>query len=276
MMHERVITFGGVSGILTIAAEPRPVGVVFVNAGIVPRIGPHRLHVTLARAAAAMGVCAMRIDLRGLGESPPPPGNVDHEHAATEDIVAAADAFTRFVPDTDSVIIAGMCSGADHALRTQGLITSLAGLYLLDPYAYGSATARRDVLLAKVRDSSRWIRAVERLTRRPVPADETRPVDAFDNDRVAPPAAQFAQSLADAVSRGAHVHLRYTEFVQETLRRPAHFYAAFPSVDFGPRLSVEVDLRSDHTHTTMVAQRRLVHSFERFLVRAAGPGPASI
>ena len=37
-------------------AQSSGIGVIFFNAGVVHRIGPHRIHVRLARALAAKGI----------------------------------------------------------------------------------------------------------------------------------------------------------------------------------------------------------------------------
>ena len=64
---ERTIRFGSgerLLGIVTPAPQPlagAPVCLLF-NAGVVHRIGPHRLNVKLARALAARGFTALRMD----------------------------------------------------------------------------------------------------------------------------------------------------------------------------------------------------------------------
>ena len=45
------------------------VGVLFVNAGVIHRIGPHRIHVKIGRVLAQDGVPSLRLDLTGLGDS---------------------------------------------------------------------------------------------------------------------------------------------------------------------------------------------------------------
>ena len=50
-------------------ARDRP-AVIILNAGVLHRVGPHRLHVALARRLAARGLPALRIDLAGVGDSP--------------------------------------------------------------------------------------------------------------------------------------------------------------------------------------------------------------
>src|SRR4249920_1391880 len=47
---------------------PRP-SFVILNAGVLHRVGPHRLHVVLARRIAAAGMAGLRLDLGGIGDS---------------------------------------------------------------------------------------------------------------------------------------------------------------------------------------------------------------
>ena len=46
---------------------------VFLSAGLLHRVGPHGLHVRLARELAQMGFSSLRVDLAGTGDSPPQP-----------------------------------------------------------------------------------------------------------------------------------------------------------------------------------------------------------
>src|SRR5262249_27402146 len=48
--------------------------VLFLNAGAVHRVGPNRMYVDLARSWAEHGLTSLRLDLSGLGDSPPAPG----------------------------------------------------------------------------------------------------------------------------------------------------------------------------------------------------------
>src|SRR5215475_3162536 len=53
---------------LTSTGSPAP-GVIILNAGVLHRVGPHRLHVLLARRLAASGFTGLRLDLGGIGDS---------------------------------------------------------------------------------------------------------------------------------------------------------------------------------------------------------------
>ena len=50
------------------AGSPRCVAVL-TNSGVIPRSGPHRMNVHLARRFAEMGIPSIRFDMSGLGDS---------------------------------------------------------------------------------------------------------------------------------------------------------------------------------------------------------------
>ena len=56
-------------GILTHPEAASSTAVTILNAGVLHRIGPHRLHVLLARRLAELGFHALRLDLGGIGDS---------------------------------------------------------------------------------------------------------------------------------------------------------------------------------------------------------------
>src|SRR5262245_18911200 len=72
VLRDEVVRFGSVEelvGILSHPAAPAQTAVLLLNAGVLHRIGPHRLHVTLARRLAELGFPALRLDLGGIGDS---------------------------------------------------------------------------------------------------------------------------------------------------------------------------------------------------------------
>jgi pimeloyl-ACP methyl ester carboxylesterase len=98
-------------------AEPLR-GVILLNAGAVPRVGPNRLHVPLARRLAARGDLVLRLDLSGIGDSPARPGadeNVVYSDHAIRDVGIAVDWVRR--QGAREVAVVGLCSGAYHAFK---------------------------------------------------------------------------------------------------------------------------------------------------------------
>src|SRR5689334_21003043 len=113
---ERARRFGDEQTLVGIVTEP-PAGVlpraavVLLNAGVVHRVGPNRMHVEIARGLAALGLVVVRVDLSGLGDSESRRDSTPFERAAvleTQGVMSALAAqygVSRFVT-------AGLCSGA--------------------------------------------------------------------------------------------------------------------------------------------------------------------
>jgi pimeloyl-ACP methyl ester carboxylesterase len=127
---------GRLFGILTVPEGPshnasdKPV-FVFLSSGLLHRIGPRRLYVRLARELAELGFSSLRVDLAGRGDSSPSPGLSDEQSTVEdyEEIVSALE--SRLGPVR--LILGGLCSAADDALRLAPANPRVVGLLLLDP-----------------------------------------------------------------------------------------------------------------------------------------------
>jgi pimeloyl-ACP methyl ester carboxylesterase len=124
--REHPVIFGA-NGLFGILCEPRgrlafgPVMLITNTAGSVHH-GDSRLSVRIAREMARRGIASMRIDARGIGDSPPrtaqgPLDLVPSIHASTtiEDVATAAAWLKR--KGYHTVISFGICSGAYSALH---------------------------------------------------------------------------------------------------------------------------------------------------------------
>jgi pimeloyl-ACP methyl ester carboxylesterase len=120
-MVERVCNFGpdgSIHGILTLPASSdavpgAPIALI-LNAGIVHRIGPFRLHVDIARLLASKGFSTLRMDLSGLGNSAPRKGKFESEQRSQLDVSDAMDYLKR-EEGIDKFVLLGLCSGAYNA-----------------------------------------------------------------------------------------------------------------------------------------------------------------
>jgi predicted alpha/beta hydrolase len=93
--------------------------VLFVNAGSNPRMGWARMNVEFARALAQDGITSMRMDVAGLGDSPPVAGRrsqVMYDDAPRRDVGSAVDAL--LAEGFSRITIVGLCSGAHLAFHT--------------------------------------------------------------------------------------------------------------------------------------------------------------
>ena len=113
-----------------------------------------RMYVSLARYWAGCGYVVLRMDLAGLGDSSTRPGRPDNEvfpPAAIDDIRDAA----KFVRDhyrAGDVTVAGLCSGAYHALQAAANAVPLNRILLVNPetFSWRQGTALEDIQVTEV------------------------------------------------------------------------------------------------------------------------------
>jgi hypothetical protein len=127
-------------GILTQPAvgEVRRRAVVLLNAGADHHIGASRLYVSMARRWAQHGYVVLRMDLGGLGDSGTRPGRINDDvfpPEALDDIRAAID-FLRGNYGIRDITLAGLCSGAYHALRAAVAGLPVNRILMVNPQNY--------------------------------------------------------------------------------------------------------------------------------------------
>lgn len=137
MIEEAPIDLGhGLTGVLTRPARPtqRPLWIL-LNAGFIPRTGPFRMHVDLARGLAADGFPVLRVDQPGVGDAPPKRG---------DDVAVIARGFDRLAAllGANRFVVGGLCSAADQGWKVALADERVCGVLLLDPYAHRGAWFR--------------------------------------------------------------------------------------------------------------------------------------
>jgi alpha-beta hydrolase superfamily lysophospholipase len=143
---EEAVRFGRPTPLFGIITTPAPFtagqrstkAVLLLNAGAVHRIGPNRLYVALARHLARHGYTVLRMDVAGIGDSPPradAPENVVYSRHALEDVRLALD-YLRLHWDVTEVYAAGLCSGAYNAFKAAVANLPLTGAILINPLTF--------------------------------------------------------------------------------------------------------------------------------------------
>jgi predicted alpha/beta hydrolase len=157
---------GRLFGVLTRPAAgggPGRPAIILANAGAVHHIGPNRLHVTMARVWAKLGFPVLRLDLGGLGDSPPAPGSSENETysaRAVADIGEAVEALgsSREVK-ANGVVVAGLCAGAHAAFHAALQLQGIVGVLLVNPIVlYWTPDASLDVSPWMTRHRVKWYR----------------------------------------------------------------------------------------------------------------------
>lgn len=272
-MMERVVQFGparGLVGIRTLAAaaEDRPGGRptwIFPNAGIVHRVGPHRLTVSLARRMARTGFPALRFDLSGVGDSVPRRAT-SFQQAAIQDLRDAMDHLEQ-TTQANRFVLCGLCSGADHSVRAALTDPRVIGMALLDPYVYRTPGFYVRRLLRQVTSASSWRTLAKQMRRSLGPSagaagpgvacsaelEGGRPTPMYV--RPTPERRAFAGDLRTVLDRGGKILVVYSSLEDYTYAE--QFQEAFAPFGLSGRVTSEFMPESNHTHTELAQQRRL-------------------
>ncbi len=134
--------------------ESRRRGVILLNAAADYHIGAGRMYVSLARGWARRGYCVLRLDFAGVGDSAARPGHPDDAvfpAEALQDIRAAIDYF-RIRHGIGDVTLAGLCSGAYHALRAAVAELPVSRILMVNPlnFFWKKGMALSELQLAEV------------------------------------------------------------------------------------------------------------------------------
>ena len=133
--QERPVEFGaGLRGVLcTPEGLASRRAVVLANTGGDPRPGVGRFAVQASRALARRGVGALRFDFAGIGDSAFQGAWRSHVYLTprAEDFAAAIELLDR--NGYDEPLLAGVCSGAYHALHAALADERIAGVFAVNP-----------------------------------------------------------------------------------------------------------------------------------------------
>ena len=121
-------------GVFTSAADNADrrsnIATICITAGLLHHVGPHRVHVLLARALAKIGISTLRFDLSGIGDSSVRADDLPAQEVPVQEINDAifeleTRGFKRF-------ILFGICSGAAQALKAAAGNPKIAGIVLVN------------------------------------------------------------------------------------------------------------------------------------------------
>jgi pimeloyl-ACP methyl ester carboxylesterase len=250
------------------------IGFVFLNAGVVHRVGPHRINVKLARAVAKLHIPSIRFDLSGLGDSQryKPAQNAGYDEMAAREISASLDTLTAKTGVTRFVLCA-VCSGTVHAYAAATHDPRIVGMLLLDGYMYPTQRAKLNYfwLRAKRRLAQgnlfHWLaskakpRSVARATapaeaKQAVPAAKAGDTPGFFAHR--PEKQEFAAMLRTLAQRGVEVCFIYAGGGLQYYNYPRQFDDVFGKLVRSDRVTSLFLRDIDHTVTRIAAQQALI------------------
>lgn len=264
--HEETLVLGDSMHLVATTTAPTksgdaapPIIALLTNSGVIPRSGPNRMNVHLARHFATLGIPSVRFDLSGLGDSSRPANPRPMMEQWIADCRAVMDHAEREHGCARFVMI-GFCSGAEvaHWLGLQD--ERLRAALLWDMYAYPTTGSKLRYLwmrlsklgfagvVAKVRQ--RLLRALGRSPA-PVSRKEATP-QAIPSQ---PPAkADLMRRLQTLVDRGVSLHFSFAEGNPHWFNHEGQFWAMFKGAPFLKRVSFRFLREADHLLTEEKAQ----------------------
>jgi hypothetical protein len=265
MTREQAFRFGRAQHLVGIAGipdnSPAAVGVIVLNAGLVHRIGPFRLHVEMTRRLNACGYPTLRFDLSTLGDS----GSSGQSQTKVEQVCADVNdamALLERQAGCRRFVLVGLCSGAQNAHSVACNDDKVAGAVFLDGYAYRTLGYRLRHYLPKLFDVQRWRRALMR-SRHQQAAAPSSPEPVF---AVAPsPQAVVRTDLAGMIERGMRLSLIYSGGISNYFNHARQFRECFGSVVSHPFVSTSFLRESDHTYILTGDRHRLLDNIERWI-----------
>jgi pimeloyl-ACP methyl ester carboxylesterase len=293
-MIEQAVRFGASGALVGIVTRPEVVteapAFVMLNAGVLHRIGPHRLHVELARALATIGLASIRFDFSGIGDSGPRTDPLPARQAAVEETREAMEVLESAV-GCRRFVVAGLCSGADVALRTAVRDPRVVGAVLIDGLPYRSwqffvrhytrrlfrLSSWRNVLSGRHRGWS-LLQARRNAPARRAPPSGTGQWWPLPTDRDIPTRTEAQDVLRALVARQVRLYLVYTGGYGEFVNAARQVGEVFPGVDAPGYLAVEHLPDADHVFTLGRHRERLVALVQSWCassgwLEAARPGP---
>ena len=279
---ERVVRFGeDLVGILRLpgALTPGAPACLLLNTGVMNRIGPHWMNVKIARGLDAVGVPSLRMDLSGLGDSPPAKSPLRADAQAVRDLQAAMDHVQQTL-GIDRFVIFGLCSGALNGYRLALADPRVAGLLMFDGFVFPTfktALLRRWFRFRRMSWSERLHKLRDRLLFRSRPPTQRRldggglPDEQFQT----PSRAQFAQSMETLIRRGTAVFLFYSGSYADGHNYKGQLRDAFGKAMFLNHARYDFMADVDHTLTQLETQRRVIAVFRDWVQSLAGKAAIS-
>lgn len=277
-MKEHALQFGpqsALAGVLTEAAAPSAgVGVAILSAGITHRVGPNRLHVSLARALGRRGFPTLRFDLSGVGESETATDQdsyevrTDREVGAALDVLGARTRAARFV-------LVGLCSGADNALRAAGKDPRVCGVVPIESYAFGSRGYRLDYYARRLIRPETWRRlakgkislrdvmgGLSGLGRRPAAPAAPKPDEADEAEAARfwrmPSPERIVADLSELARRGTEILFIHSRDSPSEYNFRRIIEPELRSGPLGPLVEAKTFRDTDHTFSRLGLRAELV------------------
>lgn len=267
-MTETPLLFGPDASLVGVLTQPdgdtRPtLAFLTFNAGVIPRLGPHRLNVKLARTLARAGETSFRFDLSGQGDSRSAVGTEgDFWAQAVRDLRSAMDHLAQNFGIRHFALI-GICSGAVNVFAAARADARVVGAMMFDGHWYGTRWSRPMRHWKRFRNNS-WAAlastAMRRLSGIVAPKTDTphgEPVPGASGP-ANPPREEFVRAVQALADRRVALYFMYSGSSIEYYSYAGQFRDAFGREAFFEKVRCDFRPDLDHTLISLAAQQRMI------------------
>lgn len=271
-MKERPVVFGPNGSLVGVIAEPaaneltRPrIGCIFMNAGLVHRVGPNRIYVRLSRQVTSLGFPSLRFDLSNRGDSDVRQDGLPFLEGSVADVRAAMDLLQKSV-GVEKFVLMGICSGAVNSLHMVKIDDRVIGAIAIDGPAYQTVGHYLRWYCGRILSPRVWVNALtgrtplRRLTGPTRRMDPRRAQDEFQhayNELSVPSKEESERVMHQVLDRGAKLLFIYTGS-WPIYNYEHQFRDAFPAVMKRGGVRVIYAPDADHTFSRLHHQQRLL------------------
>jgi hypothetical protein len=228
-----------------------------------------------------MGFSSLRVDLAGKGDSPPRPGLTDQQSVAADydEILRVLESRLAHV----SLILAGLCSGADNAIRLAPKDSRVVGLVLLDPVCSPDDGFSARAFVLKYTNTARYVARLKRcfeapttqprgsqeqidpLTLRDAPTlEQLRDAPTLEQLRGAPTLEQLRSAFESIRERDGRVLSVFTQYALQYYNQAGQLGRVL-GVDGYQQFCTELFLpQAEHTYTLDLHRRRLIEEIKNW------------
>lgn len=293
-MKERVLRFGEGRSLVGVVCNPAEglagqdeTGLLFLNSGLVHRVGPNRIYVDAARELASAGILTMRFDLSGVGDSEPRSDSVPFEERSVIEIRQAMDHLEEKT-GVRRFILTGICSGADNAFDVASVDSRVLGIIPIDLYSAPSTGFRLHSYRQRVLTLGAWARLLtgksdlwNALKARLTTGSRFQDNASFGQvtgewDHVSKESC--LEKFRDLARKGTHLCLVYSGDSAAYYNYQVLFRKELEAIEFKGQFQVVWFESADHIFTAIVHQKQLIqklHECVRDFVRSERPTPVA-
>ncbi len=215
------------------------------------------MYVELSRQLADSGICSLRFDMGGYGDSEVSTEAKFDDARIFSDIKSALD-FLEQEHGIHNFVLFGTCSGADNSHAVALRDSRVVGAILLDGFGYWTLRSYLHHYLPRFFKPSAWLNIVRRVFVRSKPLIEERPSFRWQLRRPFVPRLEVRGEIQSLVDRGMQMLYVYTGGVEDYYNYPNQFFDMFRGLKSRGNIEVEYFPYADHTYTFAEDRARMI------------------